>query len=285
MREQVTPLLITYNEAPNLARILAKLEWAGRIVVIDSGSTDATLDILRACPKVCVIFRSFTDFASQCNFGLKQVTSPWVLSLDADYELSDELIESMEASIMDDSMAGFRARFVYRIYGHPLRASLYPPRVVLYRKDLARYQNEGHGHRVIINGEVGKLHGVIYHDDRKPLSRWLASQLRYAREEADHLLGSPRQDLSRIDRLRLMGWPAPPLVVVYTLLVKGCLFDGWPGWYYVLQRLCAEVLVALEITDRRLGMTAVADQAAGAPQGVPRVAAVRPELALRARPK
>jgi glycosyltransferase involved in cell wall biosynthesis len=156
MAEQITPLLITYNEAPNLKRILAKLSWAKRIVVIDSGSTDETLDILRACQQVRVVFHPFTDFASQCNFGLAQVNTPWVLSLDADYELSDELMSEIQ-SLVPGERAGFRARFVYRIYGRSLRGSLYPPRIVLYRKSQAIYQNEGHGHRVSIDGEIAEL--------------------------------------------------------------------------------------------------------------------------------
>ena len=142
--------------------------------------------------------------------------------------------------------------FVYRIYGRPLRGTLYPPRTVLYRKDRASYRQEGHAHRVVINGDVLPLSGVIFHDDRKPLGRWIASQQRYARDEAAYLL-DPRSDpLRRTDKIRLMGWPAPVGALFYTLLVKGCLFDGWPGWYYALQRVIAEALIALEIIDRRL---------------------------------
>ena len=84
VQDQITPLIITYNEAPNICRTLGKLLWAQRIVVIDSGSTDGTVEILRGYPQVEVIQRPFINAASQCNFGLTQVVSPWVLSLDAD---------------------------------------------------------------------------------------------------------------------------------------------------------------------------------------------------------
>ncbi len=249
---EVTPLLITFNEAPNLPRVLPKLAWAERIVVIDSGSTDATLDILAQYPQAEVVFRPFTDFASQCNFGLTLIKAPWVLSLDADYELTDDLIASLGRAVQRQDKAGFKARFIYRIYGRPLRGSLYPPRAVLYRANLAKYRNEGHGHRVAIDGPIGQLDGFIYHDDRKPLSRWLSSQLRYADREAVHLLTAAPSEQSRTDRLRRMGWPAPILIAVYTLFIKGCVFDGWAGWFYALQRLCAEVLLALEIINRKL---------------------------------
>jgi len=251
VRDQITPLIITYNEAPNIRRALDKLLWAERIVVIDSGSTDATVEILRNYPQVEVIEHPFADLASQCNYGLTHVASPWVLSLDADYELSDDLVRELASLAPADGAVGYRAHFVYRIYGRLLRGSLYPPRTVLYRKDNAFYRKEGHAHHVVLDGDVLPLNGVIYHDDRKPLVRWLTSQQRYAREEAEYLLDAPPEALRRTDRIRLIGWPAPIGVFFYTLLVKGCLFGGWPGWYYALQRTTAEMLIALEIIDRR----------------------------------
>jgi glycosyltransferase involved in cell wall biosynthesis len=250
--DQVTPLLITYNEEPNLRRTLDKLVWAKRIVVVDSGSQDETLRILHTYTQVEVFHHAFTDFATQCNFGLEQVTTPWVLSLDADYELSDALVSELNSLKPGDELGGFRAAFVYRIYGRPLRGSLYPPRVVLYRRSGAVYRNEGHGHRVSVSGAILPLSAPIFHDDRKPLSHWFASQQRYAREEAKHLLSGNRSELSKIDRLRLMAWPGPVGVAVYTLFVKGSLLDGWAGWFYVLQRMLAETMLALEIIDQRL---------------------------------
>jgi glycosyltransferase involved in cell wall biosynthesis len=249
---QITPLIITYNEAPNIRRTLGKLRWAHRIVVIDSGSTDDTIAILRYYPQVEVIQRPFADFASQCNFGLTHVFTPWVLSLDADYELSDELVRELGSLAPNNGPAGYRARFVYRVFGRPLRGALYPSRTVLYRKERAFYRNEGHGHRVVLDGKVLPLDNVIYHDDRKPLSRWLASQQRYAREEVDYLFNTCPGTRTRTDKIRMMGWPAPIAVFFYALFVKGCLFNGWPGWYYVLQRVIAEALIVLEIIHRRL---------------------------------
>jgi glycosyltransferase involved in cell wall biosynthesis len=249
--DQITPLILTYNEAPNIGRTLAKLGWAKRIVVIDSGSTDGTLDLLHRHSQVEVFHRPFEDFAIQCNVGLTLITGAWVLSLDADYELSDALINELAALCPGDTTAGYRARFVYRVHGRALRGTLYPPRTVLYRRDHGAYRQQGHGHRVFLDGPVLPLRGVIYHDDRKPLSRWFVSQQRYARDEAAHLLACGGGRLGRADRLRLMAWPAPLAVFCYTLFVKRCLFDGWPGWFYALQRLLAEILLTLELIDRR----------------------------------
>lgn len=252
MLEDVTPLIITYNEAPNIRRTLDKLMWARKIVVIDSGSTDGTLDVIHAYPQVNVVHNDFSDFASQCNFGLTRVTSRWVLSLDADYELSEDLVRELAALVPSDVTAGYQARFVYRIFGRPLRGSLYPPRTVLYRSGAAFYENRGHSHCVTVKGDIARLNAVIYHDDRKPLSRWIASQQRYACSEAEYLLGVPRSRLTKADKVRLMVWLAPIGVFFYALFAKGCILDGWRGWYYVLQRAIAEALIAAEIVDRRL---------------------------------
>jgi hypothetical protein len=82
----------------------------------------------------------------------------------------------------------------------------------------------------VIDGDVLELNGWIYHDDREPLARWIASQRGYAHTEAEYLLGCRSERLSRTDKLRLMVWPTPLGVWVYTLLVKGCLLtDGRAG--------------------------------------------------------
>ena len=248
----VTPLLITYNEEANLERVLPRLAWARRIVVIDSGSQDRTREILSRYPQVQIFNRPFDSFAGQCNFGLGRIDSEWVLSLDADYELSPELVAELERVAPPPDLAGYFARFVYRIHGRPLRGSLYPDRCVLYRVAGAAYEDEGHGHRVRLDGPTARLAAPIYHDDRKPLDRWFAAQRRYAAAEAEHLLAADPASLTRVDRLRRRGWIAPLLVGPYVLVARRALLDGRAGWSYALQRIVAEAMIALELVDRRL---------------------------------
>ncbi|SFV32695.1 glycosyltransferase family 2 protein [Hyphomicrobium facile] len=248
----ITVLILTFNEEANIGRTLEAVKWAKRIVIIDSGSTDKTIDIIRNYPQAEIITRTFDGFAQQCNFGLSKVETVWVLSLDADYELDAALVDEMIGLTPSEDISGFSASFVYRIYGRTLRSALYPPRTILYRRDRAIYRNEGHGHRVVLDGLIGRLNAPVYHDDRKPLARWFASQKRYAELEAHYLLSVPRSALTRIDQIRLMAWPAPVLVFTYTLIFKLCIFDGWAGWLYVLQRTLAETMIALEMVDRRL---------------------------------
>ena len=250
----LTALLLTYNEEANIERVLAALQWVPSIFVIDSGSTDLTLEILASDPKVTTLHRPFDSFADQCNFGLDLIKSEWVLSLDADYVVTPALAEEICACFHAPGpllFAGFAIPFRYCIAGKPLRGTLLPPRICLYRSSGARYRNDGHGHRVDVPGKVGRLRHPILHDDRKPLERWLASQLRYLTIESRKLQTTPLSQLSTADRLRLKTPLAPLAALVLCLFVNGGILDGWQGWTYAFQRCYAEILLKLMLLETR----------------------------------
>ena len=252
MLSVITPLVLTYNEAPNIRRTLEKLGWAQNILVLDSFSTDETIEIVRSFPQTRLMQRPFDSFAQQCNFGLAQITTEWVLSLDADYVLSDELIDEIGILKPASSVTGYTARFKYSVYGHSLRGSLYPPRAVLFRKDRCQYVQDGHAHRLLMSGQSLRLEGLIEHDDRKSLSQWFRAQDRYNKLEAAKLAGTPLGELNLPDRLRHKMIVAPFLVFFFTLLVKGLILDGWPGWFYVVQRTIAELMLSLRLVEAKL---------------------------------
>ena len=250
----ITPLILTYNEEANIGRVLDRLTWADRILVVDSYSTDRTLEILADYPQVSVIQRPFKSFADQCNFGIANVESEWVLSLDADYVCAPNLPDELE-SIPENIADAYTARFRYCVFGKPLRGTLYPPRTVLYRRSLARYVQDGHAHRVRIEGRTGLLKSTIDHDDRKPLDAWLKAQRRYARQEATKLLQTPIDQLGTPDRIRRMKVAAPVLAPLYALVAKGNILNGKAGMYYALQRAYAELLLSIELLDASLRST------------------------------
>jgi glycosyltransferase involved in cell wall biosynthesis len=252
MQIEITPLILTFNEVPNIGRTLEKLSWAKEIVLIDSGSTDRTVEIAcSAHPRVQVVTRPFDSFAGQCNFGLSHVSTEWVLSMDADYVLTPELVAEIQSLTPSPDIAGYSANFRYCIYGHPLRSTVYPARTVLYRRQLALYRDEGHGHRVTIKGKVTTLSGKIDHDDRKPFTYWLQSQDRYATIEARHLLSVSLDQLSLQDRLRRKIFVAAPAMFVYLLFGRGLILDGWRGWFYLCQRTIAELFLSIRLLLER----------------------------------
>lgn len=252
--DQIGVLILTYNEAPNIGRTLNALRAFREIVVLDSGSTDATPEIVAGFTNARLVTHPFDGHAVQWNYGLRQcgLTRPWVLALDADYVLPSVLVEEISRLTPSDQASAFRASFRYCINGRPLSGALYTPVAVLFRRDRARYVQSGHTQRLVVDGAIVGLKRRIDHDDRKPLSRWLQLQQRYARLEVQHLLSIPRGQLRLTDRVRLTGWAAPIFVFFYTLLWKRSLLDGWSGWLYVLQRTLAETIITLEIVDQRL---------------------------------
>ena len=251
MLKRITPLILTYNEEPNIERTLSRLAWARDIVVIDSFSTDATLEICRRFPRVRVIQRVFDSHARQWTFGLceSSIATEWVLALDADYVLSDEFVVELGGLAPDAEVMGYRVGFRYCVWGKPLRGTLYPPVTVLYRRERAHYAQDGHTQRVVVEGEVRPLHGRIFHDDRKPLSRWLQGQDRYMRLEVEHIRQTPWKVLRNPDRLRRLIVVSPFAVFLYCLFIKRVIFDGRAGWYYALQRMLAEALLALRLLE------------------------------------
>jgi glycosyltransferase involved in cell wall biosynthesis len=247
---EITPMILTHNEEANLRQTLRCLSWASSILVVDSYSTDATLEIVKEFSQVRLIQRGFDHFADQCNFGLQHIDTSWVLSLDADYRCDAKFEQELRE--LDPVDAGYQARFRYGIYGKPLRASLYPPRTVLYRREKARYLHDGHAHRVEIDGATGNLRTFILHDDWKPLSVWFHAQTRYAVAEADKLLENSPQNQNWKDRIRRTIVLAPFLTLIYCLMCRGLLLDGWRGIFYAMQRSFAELVLSIVLLDRYL---------------------------------
>lgn len=255
MLEKITPLILTFNEEPNIGRVLERLTWAREVVVLDSGSTDRTREIALSFPNVRWETRAFDSFASQCNFALDHLLqyAEWVLSLDSDYVLGSDCEKELGSLSPESGVQGFEFCFVYCSEGQPLRGTLYPPRVCLFRANPeARYIQDGHAHRLILEGRINKLSSKILHDDRKPLSRWLVSQSKYADQEAELILSQPWGKLRWSNRIRKFVVLSPILAPLVYLFVRGGIFDGRPGMVYAFQRLMAEAIISIKLLERKI---------------------------------
>jgi len=247
----ITPLVLTFNEQENIDRCLNNLSWAKTVVVVDSESSDQTVDQIKRFPNASVASRRFTNHTDQWNYGLSRVASEWVLTLDADYVVTEELVDELKA--LQPNHDVYEAAFAYCVHGKALRASLFPPRALLFRPAKFSYRADGHTQLLdTSNTEVGKLRTQILHDDRKPLSRWVNSQLKYAELEASKLASTPHAQLGWKDRLRTKYVLAPILTVFYCLFVRGLILDGWPGIYYTMQRVFAELTLSMVLLDSKL---------------------------------
>ena len=253
--EKITPLILTYNEAPNIARTLEQLRWARDIVIVDSFSDDDTIEIISGFPQVRVYQREFDSHAEQWTFGLREtgIRSDWILALDADYVLTDEFLAEIETLSPGLETKAFRARFIYCVNGKRLISGIYPRVSVLYRHVAASYRQEGHTQTLVVEGTIENLKAPILHDDRKTLSHWFQAQSRYTKLEANRLLTADKESLSWSDRVRRWRIVAPPAMLFYCLIIRAGILDGWAGFYYAFQRALAELTLSLHLLDHDLG--------------------------------
>jgi glycosyltransferase involved in cell wall biosynthesis len=246
MLDAITPVILTRDEEVNIARTLNQLAWADDVVVVDSFSTDATVEIARAFPNVRVFQRQVDSLAGQSNFGVEQARTSWILLLDADYFVPAAFADEAR-NLRPGTTAAYRAIFEYAIGGKPLRATLYPPRIVLFRKDATRIWQDGHTPRITTDGPVGELRTHVIHDDRKDFRRFVARQRTYMRQEAVKLRSADPRSLNLAARIRKLIVVAPFAVLVHTLFVKGLILDGLSGLRYAWERFVAELILSREL--------------------------------------
>ena len=173
--------------------------------------------------------RPFTTHAEQWNYGLEQTGIDRVGAGARRRLRSDRRRDSASSRRLEPRpTVRLRASFDYCIDGRPLRGAVYPPVTVLYRRAARTYEQDGHTQRVRVDGEVQPNSRPHPHDDRKPLSHWLASQARYMRLEADKLAARHRacghRPAATADRRGARRGRLPAL-----LIVRGGMFDGWAG--------------------------------------------------------
>lgn len=249
----ITPVILTYNEEPNIGRVLERLTWARDIVVVDSFSIDRTAEIVARFAHARLLKRPFDSHDRQWSYASHEtgIATEWILTLDADYILSERFVREMEALTPDEDTAGYTAQFRFCIHGRPLRRSLYPARIVLFRRERGTFFQDGHTQRVRIDGAVRPMAEPLSLDDRKPIAHWVVAQDRYARLERDKLLAPGRDRLNLPDRIRNRRFLAPVVVLFHCLFVKRMILEGLPGWHYTYQRVTAEILLSLYLIERR----------------------------------
>jgi len=156
-------ITIAYNEEENIRECLESVKWADEIIVVDSFSTDRTLQISKEYTAK-VFQRAWEGFGSQKQFALEQATLEWVLSLDADERVSGELRKEvlLEKNSLDKD--GYSIPFRFFWLGKQLRfgGCGRERHVQLFRRQKAKFDGLLH-EKIVIDGEIGTLEGPIIH--------------------------------------------------------------------------------------------------------------------------
>ena len=237
----VAVVMIALNEAHNMEAVLENLAgWAQEVFLVDSYSSDTTVDIaLRH--GVHVVQRRFRGFGDQWNFALKQlpINAPWTLKLDPDERLTQALKDEIVARVQAAPHGGFQVPIRLFFLGRPLSHVLRLLR--LWRTGTATFSDVSANEHARIAGSEGELVAEIEHRDSPSLEHWFNKQNRYssaeaqARFEAQRLSDCPRLLGTALQRrmwLKRHFWKVPGRFVIlfwYHLLVLGAWRAGRVG--------------------------------------------------------
>jgi glycosyltransferase involved in cell wall biosynthesis len=185
---KLSVLLPTFNEESRIIDCLESVKWADEILVVDSFSTDQTLDIVKRYG-ARIIQHEYLNSAKQKNWAIPQCSHEWVLQIDADERLEPILQDEIQSLLEQPSpeIEGYIINFKHHVLGQWVRhAGLYPEyHLRLFRRDLGRFQDREVDAHVIVPGKTMNLSGHILHLGVESISQRLHPMDRYTRYEAD----------------------------------------------------------------------------------------------------
>ncbi len=274
----ISVILLTLNEEENLPGALENLQgWAQEVFIVDSLSTDRTVDIALE-HGVGVVQRRFTDFGDQWNFALNKLPlkAEWTLKLDPDERLSPELIREMGQLLAGrPEHAGYSMRRRLWFMGKPLNNIQWVLR--LWRTGSCRFSDAIVNEQPMVEGSTGNLAGLMEHLDSPTLHHWYEKQNRYTTMEAimktreDPLAVRPRLFGSSVERrmfVKSVFHRIPlryPLLWLHHLIVQRALLSGKVGLAWAHLRV--EVHRAIEFKSREMQITGKIPQVPRAAHG------------------
>jgi glycosyltransferase involved in cell wall biosynthesis len=261
----VAVVMISFNEAHNMDEVLKSIkDWAQEIFLVDSYSSDNTVDIaLRH--GVHVVQRKFQGFGDQWNFALRclPINAPWVMKLDPDERITDELKRQITSAVGSDDADGlsFERRLWFMTKPLPVKHSL----TRIWRTGHCRFTDVAVNEHPIVDGRIRHVSGEMEHHDSPDLEHWLNKQNRYTTAEAvASYLNTTLSDVPRIfgNAMQRRMWVKRNFMIfpfryvaifLYHYLVMGAWRAGWVG--YAWSRLRSDVYRLWEYKLREIRIT------------------------------
>ena len=271
----VTVIIATFNEEVNLPAALDSVKgWAREVFVIDSYSTDRTVEIAlaRAAEGVRVVQHYFRDLCQQWHWALDRLplSTEWVMELDADERVTPEFRAEFDRLTSDPAnpCVSFYFRRMIFFMGRPLksRANLINLDNRIWKHRFGRFEDRRDNMHVLIQGgPIGLIQAMIEHHDAKDFTSWIEKQNYHASTEALPLIhgeasGStaPRLFGSKTERTRWLRnlfyrIPGRHLLHFFLLAVlRGAFRDGWIGIHYAVLKTFVYYLIDLKVLEYRL---------------------------------
>lgn len=232
MTNTLSVAIVAHNEAENLARTLSSVTWADEIVLVDSGSTDATLDIAREYGAT-IFEESWKGYGGQVNSALDKCTHPWVLNLDADEVVTPELALKIQTLLAGSPpFEGYTVPRLNQIFGRWMRhGGLYPDRKLrLFRRGFARLREDTEPHATPKpRGPIGQLDGGdLLHFQYPTLDAYIEHMHRYSTASVPLMIARGKTSQTTLAFLR-NTIVNPVLTFVYNYFFRLGFLDGAEG--------------------------------------------------------
>ncbi|UQB68339.1 glycosyltransferase family 2 protein [Epilithonimonas zeae] len=191
LKEQISGLIITYNEEKNIQEVLECFDFCDEIILVDSFSSDKTLEIARQFQKVKIIQNKFEDFTKQRNLALEEAKNDWVLFLDGDERITPKLREEIIETVKNPDAKD--AYYFYRIFFLGSKQINFSgtqndKNFRLFRKSKARYSENKKVHETLeINGTTGVLKHKLLHYSFENYEQFRNKMLSYGRLKGQEL--------------------------------------------------------------------------------------------------
>ena len=250
---KISVTIITLDEAEHIGAAIDSAVWADEIVVVDSGSTDGTVDIARA-KGVTVLSRPWSGYVDQKNFAAEQVSNDWIFSLDADERIPPALATEVQALVSSEpSRRGYRVPRVSFHLGRWIRTTDFYPdfQTRLYYRRAARWRGKYVHESVSVDGPVGQL--------RHDLEHYSYRNLRDQLDRINHYTSLAARQMQDIGRragpLDLLIYP--PAAFLRNYVLRRGILDGTVGLtislvnaYSVFLKFAKLWELQHEVTDR-----------------------------------
>jgi glycosyltransferase involved in cell wall biosynthesis len=224
----LSAVVITLNAASQLEACLASVAFAQEILVVDSGSTDGTVELARA-RGAKVVAHQWLGYGRQKQFAVSQAANDWVLCLDADERVSEELRESIVAELAAPRGAVYAMPRCNHFMGRWLRhGEGYPDwNTRLFHRAHGRWSDDPVHEHVLTTASVVRLTGDLMHESAESLERYLDKQNRYTTLQAERMLADGR----RASVIDLVGSPLVRFFKFYVFRLG--FLDGLPGLVHI----------------------------------------------------
>jgi glycosyltransferase involved in cell wall biosynthesis len=267
----VSIVILALNEEANLGPCIQSCAFSDDVHVLDSGSTDRSVEVAKA-HGAHVWTNPFENFAAQRNWAIDHLTHKynWVFHLDADERFTPGMVREMQSLLeLEREEAGFYVPNRLIFMGRWLRyASGYPVyQVRLFHRERLRFQTHGHSQRELTTGAVGTMREPYLHFNfSKGLDDWFEKHNRYSTQEAQQAFAEREHTLQfselfsgdAIKRRRAMKSLAyrlpmrPTLRWMHTMFLQRAILDGPAGWMYARLLAMYEKMTDLKLKELRL---------------------------------